>query len=842
MKNIKAVIMTGGFGTRLQPLTYSIPKPMVPVINKPIMEHTIKRLSSIGIKDIVILLYFKPEIIKNYFKDGSKWGVNINYVLPDKDFGTAGAVKQAEKFLDTTFIVVSGDVVCDFDYERIIEFHIKNQSPLTLALTSVENPLQFGVVITNNQGRIEKFVEKPTWGEVISDTINTGIYIIEPEILKFIPTSESFDFAKNLFPLLMRNGIKLMGINMEGYWRDVGNPDSYRAVHNDIFYGRVNIEFSGKKIEYPDGVLYLPENQQPPEGVKIIDTVVLGENVTIEKNAILSNVAIGDNVSIGSSCSIRNSVIWQKTAIGSNTILDNAVICNDCKIGSNVVAKYGLILSESCEVGNLTTFEQDVVVWPNKKIDAASIVKNNVIWGSRHKNSLFENNIITGKSNVEISCDIACKIGEAFGSQLPEGSRVIVGRDYENSPRMIKRAFVSGLLATGIEVIDFKATPPTLLRWSIANDPQIAGGAYIKRALYDPNSIEILLFNEHGLKLSSNSSKAVDKCYFKEEFRRVEPSKIGQIIDYSIIKEEKLLNYITAIQHLIDFKLIRDSHFRVAVDLMFGIAKDIFPYIITQMQIENILLNAYSDPSKLKNIEFYEKKSLNELSNIVKKLGFDLGIVIYPHSQRLRLIDEKGNPLDTSTAVHCILNLMNLEGKRLSRKIKVLLPSWSADLLDNQFEFLDIKRGRMEFFTIEQLKEFDLIAKTDGNCSFVSFSLFRDAVFSSFKIMELLSRHKIKLSKLSSNLKNFFYRHISIDCPQLKKGKILKRFIEHAKDKPYSTIDGVKINETNTDWVMILPDAYQEKLNLYVQAIDNKAGEVLLKHYKKLIQNWINEN
>jgi mannose-1-phosphate guanylyltransferase/phosphomannomutase len=210
----------------------------------------------------------------------------------------------------------------------------------------VENPLQFGVVIANDDGRIEKFLEKPSWGEVFSDTINTGIYIIEPEILDYIPVGENFDFAKDLFPLLMREGIDLMGYNATGYWRDVGNPDSYREVHEDIFNRRLDFPMPGRKVDYPDGTLYLTGESEIGDDVEILGTVVIGANVTIGRGSKLNNVAIGDNVTMGEECKIRNSVLWHDIEIGHRFVLDNGVICNDNVIGDGVSAKAGLILAE----------------------------------------------------------------------------------------------------------------------------------------------------------------------------------------------------------------------------------------------------------------------------------------------------------------------------------------------------------------------------------------------------------------------------------------------------------------------------------------------------------------
>lgn len=466
---MKAVVMAGGFGTRIQPLTHSKPKPMLPIINRPMMQHTMIQLRDLGISEFIILLYFKPEIIQNYFKDGSEFGIKITYVVPDDDYGTAGAVKLAQEYIgDENFIVISGDLVTDFDFQKIFEFHKQKKAKLSIGLTPVENPLQFGVVIANEENIIEKFLEKPSWGEVFSDTINTGIYIIEPEILEYIPRGENFDFAKDLFPLLMKKGVDLMGYNLEGYWRDVGNPESYREVYDDILNARVKFKFEGIAKKYAEGILYSDEEYNLNSSIKILGTVVLGKNVKIKDDVKLSNAVIGNNVSIGSGCSVSNSVIWDDVTIKKNVKLDCTVICNNNLIDKNVTAKAGLILSEGCEVGELTSFEHDVIIWPDKKIEAASIISHNLVFGSRYKNSIFENGTVTGKSNVELSCEMAAKLAEAFAAQLPVGAKVVVGRDNDKSSRMLKRAFLGGLLSAGINVLDLRNISPSVFRYSLA--------------------------------------------------------------------------------------------------------------------------------------------------------------------------------------------------------------------------------------------------------------------------------------------------------------------------------------------------------------------------------------
>ena len=836
---MKAVIMAGGFGTRIQPLTHSTPKPMLPVMNVPMMENVMKQLKEVGIDEFVILLYYKPEVIKNYFKDGSKWGVKIHYVLPDADYGTAGAVGFAREFLDTTFIIVSGDLVTDFDFKKIIEYHKQRKSKLTITLTSVENPLQFGVVIVNEEGKIEKFLEKPSWGEVFSDTINTGIYVIEPEILDFIPKGEVFDFAKDLFPLLMEKGIDLLGYTANGYWRDVGNPDAYREVHMDIFKEKVKFNIPGKKIEYPEGVLYISGDAEIDDSVEIIDTVVIGDNVKIDKNVRLHNVVIGNNVEIKKDTKIRNSILWNNIKIGKSCVFDYAVICNNNVIEDMVSAKYGLILAENCKVGKLATFEQDITVWPDKEIEPASIVTKNVIWGSKYKNAIFNGGIVRGKANIEISCDMACQLAEAFASTLPQGSTIAISRDFEISPRMIKRSFEGGVLSTGVNIIDLHENPPSLLRHYIQNSKNLVGGVYFRKSLGDPSEVEIIFYNEDGLRINRETEKAIEKNYFKESFRKVDYKEVGIIRDNPIYKQKAFRKYKERILELVDHKLIKGNDFKVVIDLLFGITKDTIPPILSEIQIENILLNAYYDRLKVENIAHYVKESKKEVSKIVTALNFNLGGIIYPNGQRLILVSDDGYVLDRIEALIAVLTLMNIDAKAKNKKYKVFLPTWAPDLMDSEFENLIIKRGKYQNFTISEFKEFDLIATMEGNFAFTEFAYHRDAFYALLKIMELLTRYNLKLSEIEKKITKFFYKRKRIDCPQYKKGYIMRKFIEYAKNKKHSTTDGVKIWENDTDWALMIPDSYFDQINLFVQAKDEESGEEIMKKYEEFINQCL---
>ena len=834
---MKAVVMAGGFGTRIQPLTNSRPKPMLPVVNRPMMENTMLMLRDLGIKDFIVLLYFKPEVIQEYFGDGSKFGMNITYVIPDDDYGTAGAVKLAQEYIgNDNFIVISGDLVTDFDFKKIFDYHKSKKSKLTITLTSVENPLEFGVVIANEDGRIEKFLEKPSWGEVFSDTINTGIYIIEPEILEYIPKDTNFDFAKDLFPLLMKKGVELIAGNAEGYWRDVGNPDSYREVHEDIMNGRIDFNIQGDVVKHPDGEVYSLGTYTLSDDVEIIGKVVLGKNVTVEKRTKLKNVVIGDNVKIGKDCKVSNSVIWNNVDIAKGNKIDLAVICNDNIIDKNSKMTAGLILAEGCEIGELVSVEKDVTVWPYKIIEAASIVSSNIILGDKFKNSIFENGMVTGKFNVQLSCEMASRLAESFGSQLPIGSTVLIGRDEHKGSRMLKRAFISGVLSSGVNVVDMSSIPSTILRYKLSKNDEYIGGVYFRQDREDTTTGVITFYNNEAIGINSEFAKKIEKAYFKESIRRVDISQIGEVLRrYNFMDDDE---YERDIKSTFDDRLFKCIDCRVAVDTMHGLSSNIFPQLMHKLKIDSIIFNNYKDEHYLANFKSLIKKSAADMEHVVSSLGLEAGFLIYPYGQRLDIICNNGKRLSMKSALQVVLSLMNNEGN-VENKKRVFLPTWAPDIID--YENLEIERGKYTNFTATELRSYDLVATVDGNFAFTEFSVYRDSMYATIKILEMIIKQNVKLSNIISDLQEFYYNKTKIACKQSLKGKMMRKFLEDAKGKKSSSADGVKIWQNKTDWILMIPDQYTDDLNIYIQAKDKESGEAIYEQYSKKIELWSKE-
>ena len=311
---MKAVIMAGGEGTRLRPLTSNAPKPMLPLVNRPMMEHVVELLKRHGIDDIVVTVAFMASAIRTYFGDGSEYGVKMIYATEESPLGTAGSVRNAMRHLDERFLVISGDVLTDIDLGAIVEFHTKQEAMATIGLVHVENPLEFGIVITREDGRIERFLEKPTWGQVFSDTINTGIFVLEPEIFDHIAADRPVDFSSEVFPELLAGDIPLYGAIAEGYWEDVGTLDAYVRAHKDILDGKVQVNIPGFELSQgvwlgegaeinPEAVLTGPavigDNCRVEAGARIGQYTVLGANVRVRNDAQLDRAVVNDNAYLG---------------------------------------------------------------------------------------------------------------------------------------------------------------------------------------------------------------------------------------------------------------------------------------------------------------------------------------------------------------------------------------------------------------------------------------------------------------------------------------------------------------------------------------------------------------
>lgn len=330
---MKALLLAGGKGTRLRPLTDNLPKPMVPIMGEPLLKRTIQTLIQHNFDEVVISMCYRPDEINSYFGDGDSMGIKISYIKEDMPLGTGGAIKYAQQYFDSTFMVLNSDIVTDINFNHLIEFHKKSGSIATLTLTSVDNPTQYGVVELEN-GCIVSFKEKPQPHEITSNLINAGIYVFEPEIFDMIPENKVVSLERKVFPRLLSTGSTIAGYHDSFYWIDIGTPEKYLQVHNDILSGRNSIL---KKLNNNDiyGNIFHNNQVKLRPTTRIIEPVYIGKNVEIGAKTIIGpNAVICDNVKISSGCRIANSILWDNVIVGKSTNIANAIIGSMCKISN----------------------------------------------------------------------------------------------------------------------------------------------------------------------------------------------------------------------------------------------------------------------------------------------------------------------------------------------------------------------------------------------------------------------------------------------------------------------------------------------------------------------------
>ncbi|MBP1728488.1 MAG: Nucleotidyl transferase, partial [Deltaproteobacteria bacterium] len=722
---MKAVIMAGGFGTRIQPLTSSLPKPMIPLLNRPIMLHIVELLQSYGITDLVMLLYHQPFSVKNFFRDGSEFGVKITYVTPLADMGTAGAVKSAEKFLDERFIVISGDLLTDFNLEKIIRFHEEKRAKATITLTSVKDPLQFGVVITDKEKRILQFLEKPGWGEVISDTINTGIYVLEPEVLAYIPPGENFDFSQDLFPLLLEKKEPLFGVAAKGYWRDIGNTDSYREAHHDIFKGRVAVRSDEVKQAIAGKDIRVGADVRIDHADNLSGMVVIGDNSQVTGRPHIKDSVIGRNCTVEDGVKLARCVIWDNVYIKRGTKISDSVICNNVRVAQGVVIEEGVIVAEETSIGEDAFIKRDVKIWPRKVIEAGATVTDNLIWGEKWKKSLFEGALVKGLTNVELTPEFVAKLGCAYGTSLGKGSFVLAARDATLSSRMLKRSFLGGILSAGVNVRDIKMIPLPIVRYKLNTYGEV-GGVYFRQSIDDPAVTEILFLDGDGLDFSSSMAKNIERIFFKENFRRAHHSEPGGITELPQVVDF----YREGFVRIIDRNLLRKRKMKIVIDFNCSPSGQTLPALLNDLGFEVIGLNGFVDAERGAGSAVEKPGSLQQLSKIVTTLEAAAGFWLDPDGEQITLIDNVGRIYEPPELLALAVALLLKSGERGNIAVPVSAPSIIEQMaLEMRCQVTRTKNSERAMIEAALASETIMAGSMDGQLSFPRFQPGFDGMF-----------------------------------------------------------------------------------------------------------------
>ncbi|WP_035992701.1 mannose-1-phosphate guanyltransferase [Leptolyngbya sp. KIOST-1] len=831
---MRAVLMAGGSGTRLRPLTCDLPKPMVPILNRPIAEHIVNLLKRNGITEIIATLHYLPDVMRNYFGDGRDFGVQMTYAVEeDQPLGTAGCVKNIADLLNDTFLVISGDSVTDFDLKAAIQYHRQMGSKATLVLTRVPNPIEFGVVITDNEGRIQRFLEKPSTSEIFSDTVNTGTYILEPEVLDYLPANEESDFSKDLFPLLLEKGEPMFGYVADGYWCDVGHLEAYREAQYDALHRKVVIDYA-----YPEtsSDVWIGDNTQIDSSVQIHPPVMIGNNCRIGARTVLEpGTVIGDNVTIGCDADLKRPIVWNGAIVGDETHLRACSIARGARVDRRSHVLEGAVIGPLSTVGEEAQISPGVRVWPSKQIESGATLNINLIWGNTAQRNLFGQRGVAGLANIDITPEFAVKLGAAYGSTLKPGSHVTVSRDQRSISRMVSRSLIAGLMSVGVNVQNLEATAIPVAR-SVLAQMGVAGGVHVRLHPDRPDYVLIEFFDEHGIDIPKGKEKKIEGAYFKEDLRRSPIHEIGTVTYPTGV----VSTYTTAFEKHLNVEAVTNSQAKVVIDYLYAVSGAVLPQILGKFDCDAVVLNASLRQMALSNDE--QEMMLGQLGQVVQSLRATFGAQVSANGEQLILVDEVGTRIRGEVLTALMAHMMLTTHPRGTLVVPVHT-SGAIEHIARRHDGQVIRTKANPTALMEACQTNpNVVLGGSGEMGFIFPELHPgfDAMFCIAKLIELLTVQQRSLGQIWSELPRMAYRMQTLRCPWTVKGALMRYLVEENPPERLELIDGVKIlGDSPDDWVLVLPDAGEPLVHIYGNSANREWLDCTLVKYQQHVQNFI---
>jgi mannose-1-phosphate guanylyltransferase / phosphomannomutase len=827
---VKAVIMAGGEGTRLRPLTSNTPKPMMPLANRPMMEHIVTLLKRHGFTDIVVTVAFQANAIRTYFGNGAEFDVRMVYATEEMPLGTAGSVRNAMDELHEPFLVISGDVLTDIDLSAICQFHQDKGALATIALKAMENPLEFGIVITREDGSIERFLEKPTWGQVFSDTINTGIYVLEPEIFDHIRADQSVDFSSEVFPALLEDGKPLYGYVAEGYWEDVGNLDAYVRVHQDVLDGRVLLDIPGFQVG--EGV-WLGEGSEIHPGAKVEGPAIIGDYCRVESGVHLREYSVlGSNVRVGEDAFIHRAVVHDNVYLGPGVRLRGCVVGRSSDLRRGARCEEGVVLGDECFVGEHAVINPGVKVYPFKTVEPGAIVNSSIVWESRGARNLFGRLGVAGLANVDISPELTVRLAMAYGTTMKKGSTVTASRDTSRAARVLKRAIMVGLNAAGVNVSDLEVATIPLTRFHVRGD-RSQGGITVRLAPDDPQSVIIRFFDANGIDINETAQRKIERLFYREDFRRALAGEIGDIGF-----PPRTLEYYTAVlMEQVDVDAIRANRLKVVLDYAYGAASFVMPNVLAKLGADVLSLNPYA--STRQALTFDRWQHAGELAELVRAAGAHMGAVIDSDGEHITLVDDTGHILSDNEGMLALLRLVLMTSDKPTVALPVAAPRVVEAMCEQAgAELVWTKLSTPHLMEIASTPGVDFAASQEGGYIFPSFLPAYDAVATFVQTLGLLAASGQRLSKVVSTLPRLHIAHESVVTPWEQKGLVMRTLVEQIKNRELILVDGVKVIH-DEGWALVLPDPEEPVTHAWAEAATDADARVLAQEYARRIRQML---
>ncbi len=832
---MKAVVVAGGEGTRIRPLTLQRPKPLVPLVNRPILAHLVRQLRTYGVTELRLTLRHMAALIQDFFQLHPYDDIQVNYVVEESPLGTAGNLKTAVQDWTEPFLVVSGDGLTDLDFRQLYEAHRASGAEVTINLHRVEETHDFGVVLTNEHHEVYDFVEKPRPSEQTSNTVNTGIYVINPSVLDLVPDGQEFDFSLDLFPAMLRQGRRIAGHIMDGYWCDVGNTDSYLQASQDILQGKVGL--------------------RDPLGQEIAPGIWTGDNVSIHPDAVLHGpLYIGHDVQIGphtviegptvirqftqveQHARVTHAVIWRNSYLGPSSRVSGAIIGRQCSVGAHAILSEGCVVGDGCVLEEGAILMPHVRLWPHKRILRRSTVRESIVWGKQGRRDLFRGYTISGQTNLDLTSESAARIGVALGSCLAKEAQVAMNRDVHRASRMIKRALISGLVASGIDILDLGSVAMPVLRHFVRG--QAASGVHVRVNPDDshPQSLVVQILEQDGSNLGKTMERKVEAGFFQENFRRVGMDDLGGIAYVPNVLEAYTTDFLSKV-----FAMpLRREPFKLVVDYANGLAADVMSDLLARFRIETVPLNSLVQEDQLFVDQAMRDRKHKELAQIVTAVHAHLGVMFDVTGEIIRLVDDQGTILSPWQADALFLDAA-LHNHPYSR---VVFP----DHMPQAYTAIAQRYGATIIHSKSDIHNLmataasgDVLVALNGKGNFI-FPFFHpapDPMMATFKLLEYLAVRQEQASQIVAGLPPLNYMQTEVEVPWAQKTGVMSQLNVNYQADYIDSLEGLKIRTGAEAWVHLQPSSVEPAIEITVDTPTPEQSHMLLEGFRHTVQQLV---
>lgn len=807
---MKAIIMAGGEGTRLRPLTCLLPKPLTPVAGTPAVQHSILLLKKHGITEIALTLQYLSGLITSRFGSGEEMGVSLQYYVENQPLGTAGSVKNTGDFTDSPFVVMSGDAVTDLDLSAAIAYHQEKKAAVTIVLKQVDTPLEYGVVVTDREGKVVRFLEKPTWSEVCSDTVNTGIYIIEPEAMRYVEKGEVTDFSKDLFPKLMEKGIPIYGYVMQDYWCDVGDIQAYRTCQQDVLNGRVKLPLEARQVK--EGV-WIGKDTVLEEDVELETPVFIGAGCHIGTGSVIGpNTVIGNGCTIERQVRVRESTLWEYSHLMAGAQVEGAVICDRVSVHSDSKISSGVVVGSNTIIMSGAVLNDAVKVWNDKVIEAGSMVLEDLITGHGSGNRItFDEKVVIGNVEREMRPETLMKLGAIFATLCGRGSKIAVSSNGSAATMMGKYAVITGVMLTGCGCVDFGQQPVPITRSGV-KFYSLTGGIHISS---DDKSgkIEVEFISSSGASISRAMERKLENLYARGEYMRAPEERLKEVVSMQSYKFYYLRDIINQCRNgKLPFRLLLN----VKNPLIQGLLKSILDDVGCKYKL---------DAQEMQKTRF---------SDEVQSGGFDLGVYIDGTGEKLTLFDGQGQMVGEDM-MSCLSALILFKSKPSAAYVaRVSAPSVIEVLAD--------KFGGSVLRT--KASPIDVMAKLAGEgrefAISPQFVIEFDAIGGLIKILDFMRSNKTTLRALLEEIPDFYIRSNETPCQPKEKGLLIKTMAAQSQGKKIEFTDGIKIYEQG-GWILVLPHSGKDACRVVCEGYTEEFAQELMGEYQHRIEEILNQ-